>query len=520
MAKQELELPKEGNSYLKNLSTDIPAGLVVFLVALPLCLGIALASGTSLFSGLISGIVGGMVVSWLSGSQISISGPAAGLAVIVAMSIDQLNSFPGFLVAVVLSGVMQIIMGLVRAGTISNYFPTSVIKGMLSAIGVILILKQIPHAFGYDADFEGDFSFFQTDNENSFTEILIALNKTHPGAMIISALSLIILIAWDYTPLKNSKVIKAPLIVVVLGILINIWFMNFNDLFALRGNHVVNIPVAKSARDFFTFFVTPDWKYITRPKVWEVAVTIAIAASLQSLLTIDALDKIDPEKRTTPPNRELLAQGVGNIVSGLIGGLPVISEIVRSSVNLNANAKTKVSGFTHGLLLSLSVLFLPLVLNKIPLSCLAAILIMVGFRLIRPAVIKSVYQAGWSQFIPFVITIFAILFTDLLKGIGIGMITGLFFIIKREFDKGIYLFEEEGRGSKLKVYMLTEEVSFLSKAKLLKELGRVPKGSKLLIDGTRSRYIDYDVLEALKDFKEKAKKDNIKVEFINIQDSY
>lgn len=502
------------------IKNDLPSGLVVFLVALPLCLGIALASGAPLFSGLLAGITGGLIVSMISGSQLSVSGPAAGLTVIVASAILTLGSYELFLVSVVLAGVLQLILGYLKAGTIGNYFPSSVIKGMLTAIGLILILKQIPHAIGYDADFEGDFAFMQTDDENTFSEIINAIGKSSLGAIIISLTALFILIGWNYIPSKKIKSIPAPLIVVVLSVIINYLFEVSGSGLAISGGHLVNIPVLSHPSEFLSLFTFPAFSQIMNPDVFIVAVTIAIVASLESLLSVEAIDKLDPLKRNTPTNRELKAQGVGNIVSGLIGGLPVTAVIVRGSTNTYAGAKTKFSSFYHGLFLLFSILLIPGIINKIPLSALAAILIMVGYKLTSISLYKSMYKAGWDQFIPFIITVIAIVFTDLLVGIGIGLAVGVLFILRRNMKNPYYFNKEEFNPNEPVKIILSDEVSFLNKASIQLTLDHLPENSNVIIDGSRSTYIDYDVLEIIRNFKETAHAKNINVQFIDIKKSY
>ncbi|MEJ7693884.1 SulP family inorganic anion transporter, partial [Daejeonella sp.] len=419
--------------YLKN---DIPSGLVVFLVALPLCLGIALASGAPLFSGIIAGIIGGTVVASFSGSSLSVSGPAAGLTVIVINSISTLGSFEVFLLAVAIAGVLQIILGVLKAGIIGYYFPSNVIKGMLAAIGIILILKQIPHAVGYDADSEGDFDFFQADGENTFSAISSALSHIHPGAIAIALVSLFILIMWDRPFLQRIsffKLVPGALLVVVLGVVMNEVFRMSNPELYLAGDKLVQLPVASSAAGFIGQFTLPDFSGLTNYNVYVVAITIAIIASLESLLSVEAADKLDPYKRNTPTNRELMAQGLGNFVSGMIGGLPLTAVIVRTSANINSGAKTKLSAIIHGILLLVSVIGFASILNKIPLACLAALLLVVGYKLAKVSLFKSMYRLGWNQFLPFVVTVVAIQFSDLLKGIAIGMAVSLFFILRSNY---------------------------------------------------------------------------------------
>ncbi|MGB1317282.1 MAG: SulP family inorganic anion transporter, partial [Flavobacteriales bacterium] len=410
-------------NYISSFKSDIPAGVVVFFVAVPLCLGIALASGAPLFSGVIAGIVGGIIVGAISGSQLGVSGPAAGLAVIVLTAIQDLGGFEIFLMAVVLAGVFQIILGIVKAGIIGYYFPSAVIKGMLAAIGIIIFLKQIPHAFGYDADFEGDLGFMQADGYNTFTELGHMLGFISPGATLVAAVSLVILILWDRPFMKRHKVfqmVQGPLVAVGTGMLLTALLSN-NSYWAISNEHTVNLPVSDGFSDFLTQFTLPDFSAITNPSVWIVGATIAIVASLETLLCVEATDKLDPQKRITPTNRELLAQGVGNAVSGLIGGLPVTQVIVRSSANIQTGGKTKVSAIFHGVMLLFCVMIIPTVLNMIPLASLAAILLVVGYKLAKPVLFKEMWKAGYIQFIPFMVTVLGIVFTDLLVGITLGM---------------------------------------------------------------------------------------------------
>ncbi len=412
----------------KNIGAVFSASVVVFLVALPLCLGIALGSGAPLFSGLIAGIVGGIVVGSLSGSQLSVSGPAAGLTAIVAAGILKVPAFEAFLLSVLIAGIIQLILGFIKAGVFGDYIPTNVIKGMLTAIGIILILKQIPHLIGYDADFEGDYAFAQKDSENTFSGIFHAISKITPLAIIIGFISLGIQIFWDKILIKKSKafkIIPAPLIVVLAGVLLNMFLSNGSGL-QLRENQLVNIPAAANVNEFFSFFTMPDFSYLNMPEVWITGITIAIVASLETLLNIEASDELDSYKRVTPKDRELKAQGIGNLICGLIGGLPITSVVVRTSANVNAGAKTKTSAIMHGVLLLLVVALIPFLLNLIPLSALAAVLIYTGYKLAKPSLFKEMYQKGFDQFVPFAVTIIAIIFTDLLVGIVIGIGVGLF----------------------------------------------------------------------------------------------
>ncbi len=505
--------------YIKN---DLPAGLVVFLVALPLCLGIALASGAPLFSGIISGIVGGTVVAFASGSALSVSGPAAGLTVIVINAITQLGGYEVFLLAVVLAGLIQIALGFLKAGIVGYYFPSSVIKGMLTAIGIILILKQIPHALGYDKDNEGDFDFIQIDGQNTFSELLNSINYIHPGALIISLISLIILILWERPVLKKYfffKFVPGALIVVITGVLVNEGFKKFYALFALEGEELVQLPVADSAAGFITHFTLPDFTALGNYNVYMVAITIAIIASLESLLSIEAADKLDPYKRSTPTNRELKAQGLGNIVSGLIGGLPLTAVIVRSSANINAGGKTKFSAIFHGLFLLVSIIGFAPLLNKIPLACLAAVLLVVGYKLAKISLFTSMFKLGWEQFLPFIITVIAIQFSDLLKGIAAGMVVSAFIILRNNY-KSAYTFhkkeKDDGLIDKI-IIQLAEDVSFLNKGSIALTLEHLSEGAHVVIDGSKSRNIDMDVIEIIHDFKDNtAVLKNITVELKNI----
>lgn len=504
--------------YIKN---DLPSGLVVFLVALPLCLGIALASGAPLFSGIIAGMVGGMVVAFASGSPLSVSGPAAGLTVIVFNAITQLGSYEVFLLAVVLAGCIQIALGYLKAGIIGYYFPSSVIKGMLAAIGIILILKQIPHAIGYDKDYEGDFSFIQADGQNTFSEIFKALNYIHPGAIIIAIISLFILIMWEQAFLKKYaffKIVPGALLVVILGVVINEWFKINNPALYLSGDKLVQLPVAGSLMGFVNQFTFPDFTAFNNYQVYVVAVTIAIIASLETLLCIEAADKLDPYKRNTPTNRELKAQGLGNLISGLIGGLPLTAVIVRSSANVNAGGKTKLSAIIHGFLLLLSVIALASVLNKIPLACLAALLLVVGYKLAKIPLFISMFKLGWEQFLPFIITVVAIQFSDLLKGIGIGMAVSLFFILRNNYKRAYFFHKEDHHEGEKITIQLAEDVTFLNKGSIALTLGHLPENSSVIIDGSKSHNIDMDVLEIIHDFKNTSVLKNIKLEFKNIPD--
>lgn len=493
------------------MGADISASLVVFLVALPLCLGIAMGSGAPMFAGIIGGIVGGIIIGSLSGSQLSVSGPAAGLTVIVATAIARLPTFEAFLLAVLIAGIFQVILGFVKAGVIGDYIPSSVITGMLAAIGLILILKQIPHFLGYHADFEGDESFEQTDNENTFSGITSSLQRISPLAIIIGTVSLLIQLLWDKVLVKKAQVFKqipAPLVVVLTAILINLIFTNQQHPWALKDNHLVVIPIAESFSGFISFFKFPDFSFISLPAVWTTALTIAIVASLETLLNIEAADELDPYNRVTPTNRELKAQGVGNMVSGLIGGLPLTSVIVRTSANVNAGAKSKMSTVIHGILLLLSVAFIPGLLNFIPLSALAAVLIYTGFKLAKPAIFIKFYKKGFDQFAPFVITVVAIMLTDLLSGIVIGIGAGLFFVLRSNFKTSVFVVNDKNNY----LFRLRKDVSFLNKPILKNKLEQVQANSYVLIDAMRADFIDKDVIEVINDFMRHAHLKNIRVE--------
>lgn len=505
-------------TYIQNLKHDLPAGLVVFLVALPLCLGIASASGAgpdsfSLFSGIIAGIVGGIVVGLISKSHIGASGPAAGLAVIVFTSVNEIG-FESFLVAVVLSGFMQILMGILRAGTIAYYFPTSVIKGMLASIGIILILKQIPHALGFDNDQEGDMDFFQTDGENTFTTLINSLDYFSIGAVIISVCCFAILILWDkFFKVKGGifNLIPGALLVVLIGSLINEVFKLYIPEFALTGNHLVTIPIFDSVNALKTKLTFPDWSAIQNSGVWITAVTIAIVASLETLLCVEATDKLDRHKRITPANRELVAQGAGNIITGLIGGLPITQVIVRSSANADAGGETKVSTIFHGFLLLISVIAIPSLLNKIPLSALSAILILVGYKLAKISVFKEFLSRGIEQYLPFLVTVIAILFSDLLIGIGMGFLVSIYFILRRNLETDHMQIKEEDDGKHIHRIILSEEISFLNKGALQNTLEHVKEDEEVIIDGSKAVNIPYDIYDLIKEFESTAHERNITV---------
>jgi SulP family sulfate permease len=508
-------------SLFKHLKNDLPASIVVFFVAVPLCLGIALASGAPLFAGIIAGIVGGIVVGIASGSPLGVSGPAAGLAVIVLTSISTLGgSYQAFLTAVVLAGVLQLILGYAKAGFIAYFFPSSVIKGMLTGIGLLIILKQIPHAIGWDKDAIGDDAFNQADGQNTFTEISKAFEFITPGALVIAAISLAILILWDTVLTKKHKIfqlIQGPIVVVVLGICMNLAYAKGFLPYSLNEKQIVSIPVPDSIGSFFGQFTFPDFKALTNFEVWKIAIVLAIVASLETLLCVEATDKLDPDKRVTPTNRELKAQGLGNIVSGLIGGLPITQVIVRSSANINFGGKTKLSSILHGIFLLISAIFIAGLLNLIPLASLAAILLMVGYKLAKPSLFKQMYKLGWEQFIPFVATIVAIIATDLLKGITVGILVGIFYTLRHSYRNSHHVKDiiSDDHGKAVHHLVLAEEVSFFNKASLLTTLDGIPANSKVIIDCTNSKSIAYDVIEIINDYELNAKTKNIVLEKIN-----
>lgn len=486
-------------SIFGSLKNDFPASIVVFLVATPLCLGIALASGAPLFSGIIAGVVGGVVVGTISGSQLGVSGPAAGLAVIVLNAIISLGSWEIFLMAVVLSGVIQLILGFLRAGIIGYYFPSSVIKGMLSGIGIIIIIKQIPHALGYDIP------------ENVIFNWQSVLAYIQPGAVIITAVALFILILWERPFFKKYKLfqwVQGPLVAVLSGIFLNQLFIFFVPSLAIETKFLVQIPVANSLTGFLGLFTFPDFSSLSNTAVYTTAFTLAVVASLETLLCVEATDKLDPYKRVTPTNLELKAQGFGNIVSGFIGGLPITQVIVRSSANIQSGGKTKMAAILHGILLLFAAMLIPSLLNLIPLATLAAILFMVGYKLAKPSLFKQIYRLGWIQFIPFIITVGGIVFTDLLTGIALGMAVAIFYILRQNFRNPYFIAEDVVDVIHIK---LSEDVSFLNRATIMKTLSEIPNNSNVIIDASNSSSIDYDVYEIIRDFEENSVHRNIQV---------
>lgn len=498
------------------LYLDVRASIVVFLVALPLCLGIALASGAPLSAGIVAGIVGGMIVSSLSDSRLSVSGPAAGLAVIVSKGIQDMGGFEAFCVTVFLSGIIQIILSRLKAGVIGNFFPASVINGMLSAIGLILILKQIPHAVGLDSGFMGNFGFFQEeDHETTFSELLRAFDVFDLECVLIALTSFGVIQLWDRMSDRMNlffRSIPAALVAVVVGVLLSEWVFGMFGI-SLDPKHRVNLPFAGGIGELYQGLVRPDWSALGKSSTYLVALTIAIVGSLESLLSVDAADKIDPSHRSSSKNRELLAQGVSNTISGFMGGLPITAVIVRTSANVAAGAKTRLSGILHGWWLLLSVILIPGILNKIPISTLAVVLILVGYKLTRPSMYVKFYKKGLDQFVPFIVTILAILLTDLLKGIAIGVLIGFVFVIKRSHHKAMIMVSD-GTGNYLIRFM--KDISFLHKHDLILYLRAIPAGTTLNIDGGGDIHIDEDVVGLIEDFAKGAELNGIKV---NIQKS-
>jgi MFS superfamily sulfate permease-like transporter len=494
---------------------DAPASIVVFLVALPLCLGVALASGAPLISGVIAGVVGGVVVGSLSGSHLMVSGPAAGLTAIVLAAITQLGDYRAFLVAVVIGGLIQLVLAAVRAGIVGYYFPSAVIKGMLSAIGLVLILKQVPHALGYDSDSMGDTAFAQADGDNTFTGITHALNFIEPGALLISAVSLAILFAWPHTPMARLRMMPAPLVVVLVGTGLNAAFTAASAGWALGASHLVSLPLFDGPTGLLAAVTFPAWEAVTNPAVWRIGLTLGIVASIETLLSLEATDKMDPFKREAPPNRELLAQGVGNTLSGLIGGLPITGVIVRSAANVGAGARTRWSAILHGLVLLAAVALMPAVLNRIPLAALAAILLHTGWKLAHPGIGRRMHALGRSQAIPYFTTVLAILFTDLLVGITIGLAVGAFFILADTLRAPPFT-EVSPPGAVLRRLELHHHVNFLNKGALLSELEGIPDGSRLELDGRNVRRMDLDALEVIHDFRMAARSRGIDYRLVGI----
>lgn len=504
-----------------NLKSDFASGLVVFLVALPLCLGIALASGAPPLSGVIAGIVGGIVVGFLSRSHISVSGPAAGLTAIVLTAITDLGAFNIFLTAGLIAGMLQLILGFIKAGSISNYFPTNVIEGMLAGIGVIIILKQIPHAVGYDSDFEGDETFAEKGG-NALESLMDSLNHIHFGAILITLISLTILISWDKIAfLKRLKLVPGALVAVLVGVLLNEVLTASGSALAISKEHLVSLPVPQSFDDFKNIIVTPDFAGFMNPKVWVVGATIAIVASIETLLCIEASDRMDTQKRYTDTNVELKAQGIGNMLSSFLGGLPMTSVVVRSSANANAGAKSKMSTIIHGVLLLISVLSIPFLLNKIPLATLAAVLLLVGYKLAKPTVIMHFWHKGKYQFVPFIVTLLGVVFLDLLKGVALGIAISVVFILRGNLKRAYRFRKEKFEDGDVIRIDLAQEVSFLNKAAIKTTLAEIPENSKVVINASDTVYIAHDVLDLIHEFATiRAADENIKVKLKGFKKAY
>ena len=505
-----------------SIARDLTAGLVVFLVALPLCLGIALASNAPLFSGVLTGIVGGIVVGLLSRSHTSVSGPGNCLMAIIATQIAVLGSFEAVMLAIVIAGVIQMLLGVIRAGFISAFVPSSVIQGLLAAIGIILILKQIPHVLGHDTDPEGDMAFSQPDHENTFSELgTLLLGQIHVGALVIGLLSIVNLAIWSQSRRLQKLVVPPQLVVVILGVALGQVFQRLGAPWAIEATHLVQVPVAESLSGFLNFLRLPDFSQWTNPAVYSAAVTIAIVASLETLLNLEAVDRIDPEQRESPPSRELFAQGVGNVIAGMIGGLPITSVIVRSSVNINAGNKTKLSTVFHGSLLLVSVVFLPIYLNMIPLSCLAAILLMTGVKLVSPKIIYEMWSAGRYVFAPFIVTLIGIVLTDLLVGLVVGLVVSVAFILNSSYRRPLRRVVEKHLGGDVLHIELANQVSFLNKAAIEQVLREAQRGTHILLDANGTDYIDPDILRLIRDFIEHtAPRQGVRVSLSGFRERY
>ncbi len=510
--------------FIPTLGRDAIAGMVVFLVALPLCLGVAQASGADPIAGLIAGIVGGIIVGFFSRSHTSVSGPAAGLTAVVAAQIQSLGSYEAFLLALVVAGGLQVVLGIARAGVIAVYFPMSVIRGLLTAIGVILILKQFPHLLGIDADPEGDMAFAQPDGGNTLSGMLAAVLRFHPGATLIGLASIALLVCWDRVKLLKNSIVPGPFIVVILGVLLSELLRSYTSLGAawkVNLSQLVQVPVTETWAGVASFLRYPDFSQITQPAIFVAAFTIAIVASLETLLNLEAVDKLDPKKRFSPPSRELFAQGIGNIAAGLIGGIPLTSVIIRSSVNINAGAQTKRSAIFHGVLLLLCTLTLPTMLNRIPLSCLAAILMVTGFKLASPKIVRAMWAEGLNRFLPYVITVVAIVFTDLLIGVIIGLIVSTMFILASNLKRPLRHIVEKHVSGDVHRFELASQLSFFNRAILDAALRKIPRDGHVLLDARNTVYIDPDVIDFIKEYRDQiAPARGVSVSLLGFQDRH
>ena len=495
---------------------DLPASIVVFLVAVPLCLGIAMASGAPPVAGLIAGVIGGVIVGMASGSGTGVSGPAAGLAVIVASSIGQIGFGP-FLTAVVIAGMIQIVLGLLRAGVIAYYFPSSVIKGMLSGIGIIIILKQLPHAVGYDKAHEGSLTFQHSATENTFSALSNAAGFITPGAVLITLVCFGILLLWETRAIKRIKqlaLIPGPLLAVVIGIVIG-GLQHGLGVHGLRAEHYVDLPDLGAGLAGLTL---PDWSGFMDPRVWTVALTLAIVASLETLLCVEATDKMDPQKRITPTDRELRAQGIGNILSGFMGGLPLTQVIVRSSANIQSGGRTRLSAILHGIMILLSLLLIPAIMEMIPLASLAAILFVVGYKLAKPVLFEQMWAKGWAQFVPFIVTIGGVVLTDLLTGVLMGMGVSIFILLRNNYLTPFHFDGDVTDQEKPIRIELSEEVTFFNKASIQRTLAGLPRGTRVVIDGSRTVNLDPDVREIIEEEMVRADAQGIQIELTGFQD--
>ena len=500
--------------FLSFLKHDFKASITVFFVAIPLCLGISLASSAPLYSGLISGIVAGLVVGLISKSHISVSGPAAGLTAICAAAIIELGSIEVFFLSVAIAGLLQVMLGVFKLGGFTHFIPSTVIKGMLAAIGIILISKQVPLLLGYDkADFWTKELFNVFSLDHGFEHVKNIYTQSSAGAVVIAISSLGLLIAWKKTLAKKISFLPTSFVLVLFGILMALLFKNIPAL-TLKESQFVKIPP-----DMFAEIKLPDYHSVfSNAAIWKNAVVICIVACLETLLSIEAVDKIDPYNRITPQNRELIAQGTGNFISGLLGGLPITAVIVRSSANAEAGARTKLSGIFHGLWIFIFAFFAAFLLNLIPYCVLAVILVRTGYNLAKPKMIRSVYKLGREQFMPFIVTVVAILFSDLLIGVGIGVAYAAYYIFKNTYKAGFTLQKKSEGHSNHYYFRLAINVSFINKKKLKDELEKIPDYSIVDIDGTHSVYIDYDVIEVVNEFKAKAHHKHIELHLRGIPD--